>query len=170
MMYHDLLLKAYEGEIIGYAFFSALARAADAADEKRKLHFLAGLETRTSGILEPLIERYKLTPRTKDVLTREGLSDAAKYAGLDWIQLNTSFAAEFPPYVDEFLATEALAPEEDLRILKLVTTHEVALIAFANEEVAGTEFGMGHLQSYFAQVEKYHVDLHAPPLINAYTA
>lgn len=165
MTYHDKLLEAYEGEIVGYTFFSALAQATEAADEKRKLYFLAGLETRTAAILEPLIERYNLTPRAKNVLTQEGVRDAAKYAGLDWVQLNARFVADFPIYVDEFLATEALAPPQDLRIMKLVTSHEIALINFAAEEVAGTDHGMGHLQSYFAQLEKYHVDLAAPPIV-----
>lgn len=170
MTYHAKLLAAYEGEIIGYTFFSALAKAAEAADEQRKLHFLAGLETRTSAILAPLIARYNLAPRADDELKKEGQRDAAKYAGLDWAQLNARFVAEFPPYVDDFLATEALAPDEDQRILKLVTAHEIALIDFAKEEVAGTDFGMGHLQGYFAQLEKYHADLLAPPVVIAHTA
>lgn len=170
MTYHDQILKAYEGEIIGYTFFSELAKVAENADAKRKLHFLAGLETRTAGILEPLIERYNLTPRSRTELVTEGQRDAQKYAGLDWVQLNTRFVAEFPPYVDEFQATEALAPEEDLRICRLVTAHEIALIDFAKEEVAETEFGMGHLQGYFAQLEKYQADLLNPIVLAEHTA
>lgn len=169
MTYHDRLLQAYEGEVIGYAFFSRIASATEAADEKRKLHFLAGLEKRTADALAPLIERYNLTPRSKGDLTVEGYADAAKYAGLDWTAINARFVAEFPPYVDDFLATEALAPDEDLRLLKLITSHEIALIAFAQEEVAGSEFGMGHLQSYFAQLEKYQADLLAPPQVIEHT-
>lgn len=164
MTYHDKVLEAYEGELIGYTFFSTLALATEAADEKRKLHFLAGLETRTAAILEPLVERYNLTPRSTAVLAQEGARDAQAYAGLDWGQLNARFAAEFPAYVDIFQATEAMAPPEDQRIMKLVTTHEIALINFAAEEVAGTDHGMGHLQSYFAQLAKYHADLAAPPV------
>ena len=37
MTYHDKLLEAFEGEIIGYAFFSALAQGTEAADEKRRV-------------------------------------------------------------------------------------------------------------------------------------
>jgi len=163
MTYHDYLLKAYEGEINGYTFFSELAKAASSEDAKRKLHFLAGLETRTAGILEPLIERHGLTPRSKADLAAEGVRDANKYAGLDWIDLNARFVAEFPPYVDEFLATEALAPAEDLRVCKLVTAHEIALIDFSKEEVAESGMGMVPLQSYFALLEKYQWDLLNPP-------
>ncbi len=165
MTYHDRLLSAYEGEVIGYTFFSELAKVAETADSKRKLHFLAGLETRTQAILAPLIARYDLTPRSKVELAAEGARDAGRYAGLSWQALNARFALEFTAYVDNFLATEALAPVEDLPVCKLVTLHEVALIEFSKEEMSDTEFGMGHLQGYIAQLEKYHADLLNPPVI-----
>jgi hypothetical protein len=162
MTYRDQLLAAYEGEVIGCTFFSELAKAAESADAKRKLHFLAGLETRTAALLAPLMERHNLTPRPMPDLVAEGVRDAGRYAGLSWPALNAKFAADFPPYVDEFVATEALAPSRDLPVCKLVTLHEIALVEFAREEMAGTGFGMGHLQSYLSQLEMYQADLLSP--------
>lgn len=156
MTYHAQLLKAYEGEVIGQTFFSALSHGRASFSEKQTLQFLAGLEVRTAGILHPLIERYNLTPRSGHELNEEGLRDAGKYAGLEWGPLNARFAADFPPYADEFLAIERMAPEQDLSICKLVTAHEIALIAFAREEVEGTGLGMSHLLGYVAQIDSYN--------------
>ena len=155
MTYHDHLLKAYEGELIGRVFFNELAKSAATPAAARKLEFLAGIEVRTARVMAPLISRYGLQPRSADNLDAQGRRDAAKYAGLPWDVMNARFVAEFPPYVDEFLDAEAAAPATDLRVMQLVTAHEVALIAFSKEEAAGGDGGMAQLQVYLTQLDAY---------------
>ena len=156
MSYYDKLLNAYEGELIGEVFFAALSDVAGAPDEKSKLRYLAGLETRTAGLLAPLIERYGLTPRPQADLVAEGLRDAAKFAGGTWQQLNARFAVDFLPYVDDFIATEGLAPSADRRVMELVTAHEVALVDFAKTEAAGAEDSMRHLLKYVRLLDEHY--------------
>jgi hypothetical protein len=166
MTYHAELLKSYEDEIVGYAFFSSLAKGREVEDEKRKLHFLAGLETRTAQMLAPLIERYGLTARSADDLKAQGFAEAEPFAALDWVAMNAKFVEDFDRYIGFFQALEAAGPLEDKRPLRLLTQHEIALVEFARAEAAGTDFGMGHLQAYFAQVEKYAADLANPPVVD----
>ena len=63
MAYGDMLIRAYEGEVAGQAFFATLARARDVWREKQELHFLAALEARTAAALEPLLRRDRLKAR-----------------------------------------------------------------------------------------------------------
>lgn len=153
--YHDRLLNAYEGELIGEIFFVALAEAASAADEKRKLQYMAGLEIKTAALLAPLIERHGLTPRPRPELVAEGLRDASKYSGGTWQQLNARFAADFLPYVEAFIETEKLAPSADRRVMELVTAHEIALVDFAKDEAAGAVDSKRHLLKYVRSLDEY---------------
>jgi hypothetical protein len=54
----------------------------------------------------------------------------------------------YPAYLEEFNALEQMAPSEDLEALSILTTHEVAVIDFAEKELAGNSGSLTPLLQY----------------------
>jgi dimethylamine/trimethylamine dehydrogenase len=62
----------------------------------------------------------------------------------------TYMRAEFPRYISDFKALEAMAPAKDRAILKRMTEHEVAAIAFLEQEAAGDPNSTAPLNAFLA--------------------
>ena len=97
---------------------------------------LEQVETHTAAIVKPLLTKYGLTPKSAEQLAAEGKRDADK-APPRWDDLIAHMAKTFPDYMPSFERLEAMAPPEDRAILKRMTAHEVAAIAFLTKEIAG---------------------------------
>jgi len=59
-MSDDLLRQAYEGEVLGEAFFGRLAERSDDTDHKAKLEVLCRLEASTKALLRPMIDASRI--------------------------------------------------------------------------------------------------------------
>ncbi len=146
--YRKTLLDYYEEEIMGEAYFHALAEHFDGEGERDKLRLLARVERRAAEAVEPLLRKHDLTARDEAVLKSLGEADVAAHRDYGWHELMAYMAARYPGYVDDFEALERLAPEADLPALKLLTGHEVAAIEFATGEVAGEADSTAPLHRY----------------------
>jgi dimethylamine/trimethylamine dehydrogenase len=62
----------------------------------------------------------------------------------------TYIIKRYPGYLDDFAGLENLAPAEDLPALNILTEHEVAVIEFAEMELAGDPDSMIPLNRYLA--------------------
>jgi len=149
--YRDLLLTYYEEEIMGEAYFLALAGNFRGADERAKLTLLAKVERRAAELLRPLLKKYDARPRDDAVLMPLGEAEAKPQLGLGWTELMSFIAAGFQVYVEEFEALERMAPESDIPALKRLTQHEVATIDFAIKEIAGEPDGIAPLRHFMAR-------------------
>ncbi|MFX0540482.1 FAD-dependent oxidoreductase [Roseovarius sp. S4756] len=134
--YLKTLLDYYEEEIGGIAYFNALADLCDTADHKAKLTLLADVERHTAQIVEPLLQRYDLTPRAVHVLGAEGTATIAD-GPQDWDAMIAHMRKLFPSYIADFERLERMAPPQDLPILRRMTEHEVVAIAFLELEAKG---------------------------------
>lgn len=131
----ELLVKAYQGEVLGEALFADLAERADDPDRRVKLETLVRLEASTRDALRPALERRGVdTAADPDVLaTARRFADAA--AAMAWHDL----LATFEPTTTEYVATyQALGDAgEDPDLVRLLLDHERALAEFARRELAG---------------------------------
>ena len=134
--YLPTLLQYWEEEVAGEAYFRELAARAAEPRQKEKLLLLAQVETHTAAIVKPLLTKYRLTPKTDEQLKAEGKRDADD-APQQWDDLIADMAKTFPDYMPSFERLEAMAPPVDLPILKRMTAHETAAIAFLTKEIAG---------------------------------
>lgn len=134
--YLPTLIQYWEEEVAGETYFRELASRAAEPRQKEKLLLLAQVETHTAVIVKPLLKKYGLTPKSDDQLAAEGKRDADK-APPRWDDLIAQMAKTFPDYMPSFERLEAMAPSEDRAILKRMTAHEVAAIAFLTKEIAG---------------------------------
>ena len=58
--YLDTLLRYYEEEIEGEAYFAAIAERLEDPEQKRKMQMLADVETYAAAAVQPLLEKYAL--------------------------------------------------------------------------------------------------------------
>lgn len=131
--YRETLTLYYEEEIIGQAYFDAMAERMDDPDRARKMRLLADVERCAASHVRPLLARYKLTPRTKNDLLLLGRQEAEADSD-DWNTLISRMRRDFPGYVTDFLRLETMAPVADRPALERLTAHETAAIEFLERE------------------------------------
>lgn len=149
--YRKTLLDYYEEEIMGEAYFDALAEHFDGKGERGKLRLLARVERRAAEVVEPLLRKHHLTARGEAVLKSLGEAGVAAHRDYGWHEFMAYMVARYPGYVDDFERLERLAPDADLPALKLLTRHEIAAIEFAAGEVAGEADSTAPLHRYLEQ-------------------
>jgi dimethylamine/trimethylamine dehydrogenase len=145
--YLDTLLRYYEEEISGEAYFYKLV---EAFGESEKVTLLARMERSAAQTIEPLLEKYNLGPINEAQLKDIGEREVSSHQGFSWKQFMTYIVERYPLYLDEFYALEAMAPAEDLPFLQALTEHEIAVIEFAEHELAGKPDSVQPLKLYLA--------------------
>ena len=145
--YLDTLVQYYEEEIEGEAYFSAIADRLQDPEERRKMQMMADLETYAAAAVRPLIDKYGLSPRPAAELHAAGRAEAAQSSG-DFAQCVADWRKSFPAYMDEFHGLEAMAPPQDLPLLKVLTNHETAAIAFLEREARGEAQSTAPMEHY----------------------
>ncbi len=136
--YLDTLLLYYEEEIMGEAYFRALSKRFSEPDRVFKMELMAQVERHAANSVLPLVQKYKLTPRTDaelHAIELDGIEDVTS----DWTALIAEMQRSFPDYIPEFHALEAMGPEADMPRLQFFTDHEVAAIEFLDLEVQNRE-------------------------------
>ncbi|MCH8167435.1 MAG: hypothetical protein IIC03_05845 [Proteobacteria bacterium] len=149
--YRKTLLVYYEEEIMGEAYFDALAEHFEGEGEGGKLRLLARVERAAAEAVEPLLRKHHLTARGEAVLKSLGEAGVAAHRDYGWREFMAHMVARYPGYVDDFERLERLAPDADLPALKLLTRHEVAAIEFAAGELAGEAGSTAPLHRYLEQ-------------------
>ncbi len=134
--YLDTLKLYYEEEVEGEAYFAALAERLTDPEEKRKMQMMADVETYAAAAVKPLLNKYGLEPVATKHLHASGRKSAAEARG-DFAHFMAEWRKSFPDYMDDFHGLEAMAPEEDMPPLKVLTNHEIAAIEFLEMEANG---------------------------------
>ena len=145
--YLDTLTRYYEEEIEGEAYFYAIAERLTDPEEQRKMRLVAEVETYAAAAVVPLLEKYALTPNPHEDLLATGRKQAADSPG-DFLHFMRKWREEFPGYIDDFEGLEAMAPPEDVPLLKILTDHEHAAIAFLEKELAGEPDSTAPMEQY----------------------
>ena len=143
--YLETLLSYYEDEISGEAYFYALA---DHFAERDKIILLARIERVAAQAIFPLLEKHGLIPKDESVLKRQERSYLELHQSYSWQEFMTYIVERYPAYLDEFKSLEQMAPNEDLEALNILTNHEVAVIDFAERELAGDPNSLAPLIQY----------------------
>ena len=137
--YFDKILKAYEGEVAGEAYFKALAGVFNEQEHTQKLALLAAVENLTSRTLLPLLKRYGIKPREQNDLVNLAHSWIRERAFNRWEDLINNMTTRYPGYIEEFKILAASAPDEDKTALDFLVEHEIVLLEFANQEESQEE-------------------------------
>ena len=143
--YLATLLRYYAEEVSGETYFYALT---DHFAERDKIILLTRIERRAAQAIEPLLEKYGLVPRHESDLKNEERSYLELHQSYSWQEFMAYIVERYPAYLEEFKALEQMAPLEDLAALNLLTGHEVAVIDFAERELAGDPDSLAPLLQY----------------------
>ena len=147
--YREILTLYYEEEVIGQAYFDAMAERMDNPDRAQKMKLLAAVERCAANHMRPLLARHGLIPRTRGDLTFLGRSEAESDSD-DWSTLIAQMLSDFPGYVTDFLRLEAMAPVADRPALERLTAHETAAIEFLEREASGHPDSTAALTDYIS--------------------
>ena len=131
------LTDAYQGEVLGEAFFALLAEREPDAEPAAKWRLMERLERHVKGRLLGELERRGFDTDESRAKVDEGRAAAASLGALPWPQRLGAFANVVKGFVGEFEAAAAAAPDDLKEVADFVLRHERALLFFAEREVAG---------------------------------
>jgi hypothetical protein len=134
--YTDLLLFAYRGEVLGDAFFGALAAAQPDPDRREKLETLQTVEARTATTLRRLMADAGLHA-DDDAARAEGVKLAAGLDPESWDMFVKGLRDALPEFLTKFERLREVAPAPGDPALTALVNHERAIEKFADLEVAG---------------------------------
>ncbi|HLN17168.1 MAG TPA: hypothetical protein VK277_10520 [Acidimicrobiales bacterium] len=126
-----LWTEAYQGEVLGEAFFAALAEREEDAERRQQLEVLCCMERATKELAEPVLERRGID-RGDTAATLAAVPAMVEGVGpMAW----EDFLGSFQPVISQFLAKyrelEAQASDEEERqVASAYVAHELALEAF----------------------------------------
>jgi hypothetical protein len=133
-----VLVKAYQGEVLGEALFGGIAEQLDDADHAAKMRVLENLERCTKEAVAPALERAGITtdadPAT--IATAEALLPGA--LGIPWDELMATFGPITAQFIPLYRRIGELDPSEQVTA-DLLVAHEAALRDFAEAELAGDQ-------------------------------
>jgi hypothetical protein len=135
-----LLVKAYQGEVLGETLFGTLADRYSDPDHSSKMRQLETLERRTKEAMVPAMERAGLPTGPDQEAVKEGLGLADLLDAAPWID----FMGTFEPVTTEFLAVYHRIAEvnpDEHEVSALLVAHEEALREFGRQELAGNTEG-----------------------------
>lgn len=135
--HEELLIEAYQGEVLGEALFAALAErcADDEPDRRAKLDVLTRLEQCTKNAMRPALERRGVDTTPDPTMLETAMAFADTAAAMPWHDLLASFEPTTTKYVAVYEALGAAG--EDPALVDLLLRHERALAEFARRELAG---------------------------------
>lgn len=127
-----MLRQAYEGEVLGEAFFGRLAELTDDTGRRAKLDVLRRLERCTKELLRPAIDKH-LIAVDDEVQRRTGVEFADGAAALSWHDLMVSLPEGTKEYAD--LYERMRVPLGDDELVDQLLAHEAALAEFSRREL-----------------------------------
>ena len=134
--FSEYLDETYQGEILGEAFFAAMAGARSEPEEARKLRALERLERETKQRLAAELREAGRSADAHEDKAEQGRALGAQLGQAPWRDLLASMRPELVRFVDEFRKAEALAPAGKESLARHVTSHEQALLDFVDAELA----------------------------------
>ena len=135
--YTKLLTDAYRGELLGEALFDAFAASETDPDRVEKLRVLQRIEADTAARLRPLAVAAGIEVDGADDETTRSQGREIGAAGIAWDGFVKGLHDALPPFLAGFVRLRAIAADPGDPALVALVTHEQAINAFAELELAG---------------------------------
>ncbi len=135
--YTQLLADAYRGELLGEALFGAFAARESDAERAEKLRVLERIERTTGGQLRPLAEAAGIEIGGADDEAARSNGHAMGAGDLGWDAFVKGLHDALPSFLAGFVRLRTLAEDPADPALVALITHEQAINAFAELELAG---------------------------------
>ena len=146
--YLPTLLRYYEEEVMGEIYFFELGFHFDSDVVRRHFRLLSRVERHAANMVEPLLEKYNLQPRSVHTLAHLGSESVKRHQDYNWGEFVDYMLKRYPLFMDDFHYLENLAPVKDRPYLQALSQHELAAIEFAEREFAGDRTSEDALKTY----------------------
>jgi hypothetical protein len=154
----DLLDRAYSGEVLGEALFTALAEGADDPEERRKLEACRLLEAQTGAAIASLAADLGVSLGDAGDHAESGRRGAEVLAAMPWSECMAAVAEGTGVYRSLYADLQVVLGEgNDLRLTAIVA-HEHALTAFAGAEARGDAGALELLLAALEPANRERVD------------
>ncbi len=131
------IMEMYQGEIAGEVALNRQLAFYDDPTQRYKIAVILQLETETKARLRPVIMALGLDPTELEESRRAGHELVEGLAGLDWTAAMVQVQAIVKPFVDRYIAVEAMAPAEYRELARSMVVHEQSIYRFAELEATG---------------------------------
>jgi hypothetical protein len=138
-----LLVKAYQGEVLGETMFGNLAVRLSNPDHAAKMGVLETLEQRTKEAMVPAMVRAGLPTEHDQAAVHEGVALADAVLDLPWADLMGSIEQVTTEFLTLYRRIGEVNSDEQ-EISALLVAHEEALRDFARQELVGNVGGSLH--------------------------
>jgi hypothetical protein len=135
--YRTLLADAYRGELLGEALFGAYAVRETDSERAEKLRVLERIEATTARQLRPLAEAAGIEVDGADDDNARAGGHAMGASDLAWDDFVKGLHDALPAFLAGFVRLRTLAAAPGDAALVALITHEQAINAFAELELAG---------------------------------
>ena len=135
-----LLVKAYQGEVLGEILFGGMAARTEDASRRAKLEVLTTLERRTKEAMVPAMERHGLDTEPEPATLSSAAVLVEGTATMSWAEVWQSAEAITTQFMALYERIGEVDPAER-DIAALLVSHEAALRDFARKEMAGQPEG-----------------------------
>ncbi|MCY1400671.1 hypothetical protein D3C76_386110 [compost metagenome] len=137
--YQQYLLAVFAEEVEGEAFFNGLSERAADAEHKHKWQVLAELETQTKDRIRAELRELGIEASEQQHNVERGAQLAERFSSLPWLEFLAVFQQSLKKFVAQYSAGEKLASEDgrERTLLRYITRHEQALLAFVVRELEG---------------------------------
>jgi hypothetical protein len=133
----SLLTDAYRGELLGEALFDAFAAHEIDPERIDKLRVLQRIEADTAARLRPLAVAAGIEVDGAGDETARSQGREIGGAGIAWDGFVKGLHDALPPFLAGFVRLRAIADDPGDPALVALVTHEQAINAFAELELAG---------------------------------
>jgi hypothetical protein len=135
--YRSLLTEAYRGEVLGEALFDAFAAGESDPGRIEKLRVLQRIEGDTAARLRPLATAAGIEVDGREDETVRSQGREIGRAGIAWDGFVKSLHDALPAFLAGFVRLRAIADDPADPALVALITHEQAINAFTELELAG---------------------------------
>ena len=135
--YRTLLLEAYKGELYGEALFGAFGDREQDPARKEKLGVLERIEADTARRLQRLVDAAGIEVADADIASTRDQGREIGASAIDWGTFVRGLHDALPSFLASFVRLRTLAADTRDPALVALISHEQAINAFAELELAG---------------------------------
>lgn len=137
--YQQYLQAVFAEEVEGEVFFRGLAERAANAGHKHKWQVLTQLETETKEHIRAALRELGIEATEQRTNIERGEQLAERFSRMPWLEFLAVLQPSLKKFVSQYSAGESLAGENgrERTLLRHITRHEQALLAFAVRELEG---------------------------------
>ena len=135
--YRAYLQDCFQGEVLGEALGGVLADKAQDPTQQQKWRYVEQLERETKERIRVVLQALGENTQEDPAKREEGKVWGEGLARLSWAEAMAKLKPALEKYIRYFEKNEQLAPAEGQAIVRHITQHERALLAFTVRELEG---------------------------------